>query len=504
MLSRIIFGFTLCLLAGYAGADDSNAETPPNFIIMIGDDMAVETVGCYGVGSAPAKTPKIDQLCDHGMRFDNFWSQAVCSPTRATILSGQYGFRTGVGTPVTHPSIDYPIPAKPEGSPAESGPGGGGGGQAGGGRGNRAAREFTPVVRAGYTEPSGERSKFPADAYGLPTALQADTSLGYEAAAFGKWHLASEENGGLEHPENIGFDHYSGNFNGGGVESYYAWSKVIDGEITDGKAGYATTDVVDDAARWIADRSDEKPWLAWVAFNAPHSPFGAPPAELLSAETAAAISGIDPNENAQPIYAAMIEAMDTEIGRLLDAVDPEQLANTYIIFLGDNGTPSEGVTAPFTRGRAKGTVYQGGVNVPFIVAGPGVEQGKVTQALANSVDIFATILDLAGTGANERLDEVTLDSVSLAPVFADHSVKVRDYAYVDNFGPTRTRIVNRRAIRDDQFKVIIDLQLNTTELYDLWTDPYETEDLLQETLDEETEVRYFALLAQLEELLASK
>ena len=133
-----------------------------------------------------------------------------------------------------------------------------------------------------------------------------------------------------------------------------------------------------------------------------------------------------------------------------------------------------------------------------------MEQGKTTQALANSVDIFATILDLAGTGANERLDEVTLDSVSLAPVFADHSVKVRDYAYVDNFGPTRTRIVNRRAIRDDQFKVIVDLQLNTTELYDLSVDPYETKDLLQETLAEETEVRYYALLAQLEELLASK
>jgi arylsulfatase A-like enzyme len=200
----------------------------------------------------------------------------------------------------------------------------------------------------------------------------------------------------------------------------------------------------------------------------------------------------------------MIEAMDTEIGRLLASMDTDELANTYVIFLGDNGTPSPNATAPFTSDRAKGTVYQGGVNVPFVVTGPGIDSGVVTQALANSVDLYTTILELAGTSTNEKLDGVKLDSVSLAPVLEDHSVQVRNFAYVDAFGPQQNQITNVRAIRDDQFKIVMDLQNNTTELYDLQVDPYETEDLLQETLEEETEVRYYALLAQLEELLASK
>ncbi|MGI9272995.1 MAG: sulfatase-like hydrolase/transferase [Woeseiaceae bacterium] len=505
----------LALVPLACSAETVEDDSPPNFIIMIGDDMAVETVGCYGVGSTPAKTPTIDQLCDDGMRFDNFWSQPVCSPTRATILTGQYGFRNGVGTPATHPSIDYPIPDTPDGSPSEGGargidviPGeeGGGGNRRGEGRpgGNRNARQREPVVREGYTEPADERPSISIDAYGLPTALRADASLAYEAAAFGKWHLASEENGALEHPQVVGFDHYSGNFNGGGVESYFAWSKVIDGEVTDGKTGYVTSDTVDDAIGWIAERDGDSPWLAWVAFNAPHSPFGAPPVELLSEETVAALAAADADDGRLPNYLAMIEAMDTEIARLLASVDPAELANTYVIFMGDNGTPGEAVTAPFTRGRAKGTVYQGGVNVPFVVAGPGIDGGEVTQALANSVDLYATILDLAGTAANEKLAGIKQDSISLTPVLRQSSTKVRDYAYVDHFGPTRTQIVNRHAIRDDQYKIIVDLQDNTKELYDLSVDPYESVDLLQETLDEETEVRYHALLAQLEQLRASK
>ncbi len=479
-------------------------DSPPNFIILIGDDMAVETVGCYGVGSAPAKTPRIDQLCDEGMRFDNFWSQAVCSPTRASILTGQYGFRNGVGTPAAGDrGNEYRVPEKPANSPTETGGRGGRGGGEGGRRGNREIEPNPNAQREGYTEPPNARPSISIDAYGLPAALRADTTLGYETAAFGKWHLSSADNGNLEHTSNIGFEHYSGSY-ASAVESFFAWSQVVDGGITDGRTGYATTDVVDDVIEWIDARDNGKPWLVWVAFNAPHSPYGAPPDSLLSAETAKTISALDIEENAQPFYAAMIEAMDTEIGRLLASMDTDELANTYVIFLGDNGTPSPNATAPFTSDRAKGTVYQGGVNVPFVVTGPGIEAGKITQALANSVDLYTTILELAGTGANEKLDGVKLDSVSLAPVLADHSVQVRNFAYADAFGPQNNRIENLRAIRDDQFKIVMDLQNNTTELYDLQLDPYETEDLLQETLEEETEVRYYALLAQLEELLARK
>jgi arylsulfatase A-like enzyme len=488
------------------------AEKPPNFILLIGDDMSVETVTCYGVGASPAKTPHIDQLCDSGVRFDNFWSQPVCSPTRATMLTGQFGFRNGVGTPATGPQIEYPVPDVPDASPTETGGRGGGrparrsddDAPAGDRRGPREIRENPNAQRPGYTEPPNERPSISADAYGLPAALSADASLAYQSAAVGKWHLSSEENGGLEHTRNIGFDFYAGGYDGGAVESYFAWSKVINGEITDGQTGYATTETVNDAIGWLQHKDADKPWLLWVAFNAPHSPYGAPPDDLLSEETIAKLSETDINENGHPFYAAMIEAMDTEIGRLLGSIPPEELANTYVIFIGDNGTPGNMATPPFSRNRVKGTVYQGGVNTPFVVTGPDVDGGTVSKALANSVDVFSTILDLAGVGDDERLNDVTLDAVSLAPVFRDHTAQVRDFAYADVFGPQQNQIANRRAIRDDRFKLVLDMQNDTTELYDLSVDPYEENDLLEQELGEEAQQGYDGLVNTLEDLLASK
>ena len=199
----------------------------------------------------------------------------------------------------------------------------------------------------------------------------------------------------------------------------------------------------------------------------------------------------------------MIEAMDTEIGRLLSSIDVEQLANTYIIFLGDNGTPNRMASAPFPRSRVKGTVYQGGVNVPLIVDGPGVEKGTATQSLANSVDLFATVLDLAGAVPDERIANTDLDSVSLAPVFEDHEAVVRDFAYADVFGPQQREIVNRKAIRDDRFKLVLDLQNDTRELYDLSNDPYERQNLLDNDLSTEAKTAIDNLSARLDELVAS-
>ncbi len=500
-MKKISLGIFLALMMAMpAFADDSEPERrPPNFLIMIGDDMGVETVGCYGVGSSPAKTPQLDELCGTGMRFDNFWTQPVCSPTRATILTGQYGFRNGVGTPATGPDMEHPVPDKPASAATEIG-----GRGAGGRPGGRQLRENPNAKREGYTEPANARPSIKRDAHGLPAALSADESLGYQSAAVGKWHLSSDENGGLEHTSVVGFDHYAGSYNGGAVESYYAWSKVVDGVVTDGQTGYATTETVNDALAWLERQDTDDPWLLWVAFNAPHSPYGAPPAELLSEETAARLADTDINEDGHAFYAAMIEAMDTEIGRLLASIDPDELANTYVIFIGDNGTPNRMATLPFPGDRVKGTVYQGGVNMPFIVAGPGTDKGTVSKSLANSVDLYSTILDLAGVGSDSRLDEVTLDAVSLAPVFRDHTAQVRPYAYADVYGPQQNQIVNRRAIRNDRFKLVLDRQNDTEELYDLSVDPYEQDDLLEEKLGEDAQQSYDQLVVQLDALLASR
>lgn len=477
-------------------AEDSAApaERAPNFVILIGDDMGVETLPCYPVGTQTATTPTLDNLCADGMRFDNFWAQPVCSPTRATILTGQYGFRNGVTIPTSPPNIDYRIPGLPEGSPAEFGsPPGREPLVAGGGP---RVDQAVPVSELGPIRPG-----LPADKYTLAQALKADDGLGYQTAAVGKWHLADANNGELDHPRRAGFDHYAGGFRAGGVESFYTWSKVVNGEITDGQTGYATSATVDDALSWLDNRDPDRPWLLWVAFNAPHTPIGKPPAALLSDATNAALEGAPEGRDSLPVYHAMIEAMDTEIARLLENLPEDERENTYIVFLGDNGTEGVLATEPFENGRAKGTVYQGGVNVPLIVTGPGIPVGSSTDALANSVDLFATVLDFAGTAPDPKLEAVTLDAVSLRPVLDDPTANVRSFAFADVRGRAAGGARNERAIRNARFKLYVSDQTDTIEFYDLANDPGENNDLLKSEPDSEAQANYDELQSRLAELL---
>ena len=138
--------------------------------------------------------------------------------------------------------------------------------------------------------------------------------------------------------------------------------------------------------------------------------------------------------------------------------------------------------------------------MPFVVAGPGLDGGTVSKSLANSVDLYATILDLAGTAHDSNLDDVVLDAVSLAPVLADPATQVRSFAYADVFGATRAGVANERAIRDERFKLVFDLQLDTAEFYDLSVDPYERDDLLQAALGDDAQASFDALVLQLEAL----
>lgn len=490
-----------------------SGEKPPNFLVMIGDDMSVETLSCYKIGSNPAQTPTLDNLCNSGIRFDNFWAQPVCSPTRATVLSGQYGFRNGVGAPATSPRLEYPTPEKLASAPEEAGGrtfgGGGGGGNAMGMGGGMAAG----MAGGGMAMDGANAAAAPAantgnpglypEAYGLPAALLADVSKNYQTAAVGKWHLADEVNGALDHPQRVGFEHYSGNINTGGVPSFYAWPKLVDGEHTSGETNYVTSVTVDDGLKWLDNKRDDAPWLLWVAFNAPHSPWGAPPDELLSKATAENLKTADLEGDLHAYYAAMIEAMDTEIARLLAGIDPDELDNTYIIFMGDNGTPNQAVTAPVQRQKAKGGLYQGGVNVPFMVKGPGIN-AAVTKSLTSSVDLYATILDLADIAADDRLATVVLDSVSIAPVLNDPQQQVRDFAYADVFGSVGGTYKNHRTIRNLRYKLISDVDDSSEELYDLQNDPWEDKNLLESSLASDAESNYQDLKQRLASLVSDK
>ena len=160
-----------------------------------------------------------------------------------------------------------------------------------------------------------------------------------------------------------------------------------------------------------------------MAYNAPHTPFHLPPAELHSQgnlpDDAASIEA-----NPQPYYMAALEAMDFEIGRLLASMTQEERDNTLIIFIGDNGTPNQ-VRQDYQNRRVKGTVYQGGVNVPMIVSGASVTRVNETEdALIVAADVFATVADIAGAGITELND-----SKSFKDVFSTSNSTIREFVY---------------------------------------------------------------------------
>jgi arylsulfatase A-like enzyme len=466
-----------------------SAEAAPNIILLIGDDMGVETLGFYGVGENTAETPNLDQLARDGLRFNNFWGQPVCSPTRATILTGRYGFRTGIGRPAgggplpEPPEIpDWALPlVAPVGGAMGMGMGAAEAGGMGGGMG-------APTGGTDDHLRNLPRQTLLPDEYALPMAFNANSTLGYRKAAIGKWHLAGPENGWLDHPNNVGFDHFSG-LMGGGPESYFAWNKVVNGEA-EGVVGYTPADKADDALAWLDDQGDQ-PWLLWLAFNLPHSPNHTPPDDSRLGTT-------------ERRYQAMIEAMDYQVGRILGSLEPEVRDNTYVIFMGDNGTPGGEASAPFQGDRVKGTIYQGGINLPLVVSGPEVPAGTVTDSLVNSTDLFATIMEMAGIDPTETVpDTVTHDSISFLDVLKDPAATTREWVYADEFfGGFQGVEIADYAIRDSRYKL---LRFNLVEeFYDLENDPYEHDNLLERELTADENVAFVALRDEVARLRASE
>ncbi|MCP5029024.1 MAG: sulfatase-like hydrolase/transferase, partial [Actinomycetia bacterium] len=328
------------------------SRSQPNILLLIADDYGVESSACYPelALDRAAPTPRLAELCEEGVVFENAWSSPTCSPTRAGMLTGRHSFRTGVGEQETR---DNSVSIGPD--------------------------ELT-----------------------LPRILDSADS-GYRHASFGKWHLGGE----ADNPNVMGWGHFSGLFTGA-LRDYESWTKTVDGE-TETVEQYATTETVDDALGWIG--TGEDPWLAWVAFNAPHTPFHLPPEELHTAT----LSGEDTDIEANPgvYYDAAMEALDNEVGRLLDGLSPEVRSNTVIVFVGDNGSPAR--VSSHQRGQAKGGLYEGGIHVPLAVSGPGIVTER-SDALVGTVDIFATVLDMAGIDADHQLASTETDSISFRDV----------------------------------------------------------------------------------------
>ena len=455
-------------------------DRPPNFLVLIGDDMGVETLSSYGIGTPTAITPNLDQLAEDGVLFENFWTEPICSPSRADILTGRYPFRHGVPGPLFSfwgrmgvPQPERPASAHKEALFSPLGP----------------VEELPDAMPEEYT-PGLLNSELliPELLKLLPTP--------YATGAVGKWHLSTPFNENwLDHPNANGFDNFAGPLTGI-AHSYFAWLHVENGEVRQ-ESGYVDTTNSENAIRFIHEQGDN-PWFAWVAFYNPHTNVHLPPTELLNSEARA----LDPNavstENTQPYFLAQIEALDTLVGRIMAAIPEEVIDNTYVIFLGDNGTDRwSGPPAPIDPQRVKMTTYEGGVRVPLIIRGPEIEAGARIPYMAHAVDLFATILELAA-GDDESVvpADRPIDSVSLVPYLlegADEELREWNYSSV-----LMGELSNSRTLRNSEYKLIIDN--GTEELYHIAEDPAELNPLDLENLAEPERSHYQALKAQLEVL----
>jgi len=457
----------------------------PNILVIIADDLGTEALGMYGIGEETAVTPNLDSLAAQGVRFEGFWSQPSCSPTRAALLTGRYAFRTGVRSPLRFQwaNMEAPVPQLPENSPTEL--------------------WYEPIGLAENGEAAVLRQPPPPeqlprgpglDEIMLPKILAALPEP-YTSAAVGKWHLGDFSNGGVNHPNLAGFDYYSGGLFGA-PSSYFAWRHLENGKLT-AETGYYDQRVNDDAINWISDQQ-ESPWFMWLSYSNPHTPVHLPPTDLLHSNAKYLPANFAGEENNRAYFYAQVEAMDTLIGELLESMSQDVRDNTYVIFLGDNGTVSwDNPSPPRDPQRVKGTVYEGGVSVPLIITGPGVPEGRQSAPIAHVVDLFSTILDLTGTDHESVIPEnLLLDSVSFAPqIFDPEAPGTRTWVLTE--GSLRGQ--DWSAIRDRQYKLVI--SDDREEFYDLLNDNNETDVLSLESLLGEARTAYDTLKSLLDALV---
>ncbi|WED24699.1 sulfatase-like hydrolase/transferase [Vibrio sp. JC009] len=394
------------------------ANEAPNVLLIIADDMGIDASSCYSLGDQQANMPNLEALCEQSMVFENGYSAPVCSPTRATIMTGQYGFRTGVGAAIP-----------PRGTNGLS-----------------------------------------ADANSLFDLLD---KTDYSANLLGKWHLAGAGES-LNHPEQLGVPDYFGMFKGG-VRDYFTWPAVTHGSRVKVN-NYSTTEITDKALNWMDEQKN--PWFLWLAYNAPHTPFHLPPADLHTAgDLPSDADSI--KRNPLPYYNAMLEALDSEIGRLLTSMDKKTRDNTVIMFVGDNGTPNQVTRGFYGDHAAKGTIYDSGTHVPFIVNGPGVKPGR-TDAFVSTSDLFATVAGYAGVKVDSS------DSFDFRPALSGGKGE-RDYVYVEHFqedkSDSKPSDVFGWAIREGQYK-LIQIEGEESKLYDLSVDPREANNLLADGISD--------------------
>ena len=410
------------LALGTIGTDARPPAKPPNIVFILADDLGFADVACYG--RPDLRTPNVDHLAAQGVRFlQAYANSAVCTSTRVALITGRYQYRLRVG-------LEEPL--------------------------------------VGNTEVGLEPSH-PT----LPSLLR---KAGYSSTLVGKWHLGALPRFG---PLQSGYDHFYG-FRGGAVD-YYSHASPTgkddfwDQDVAVHQAGYLTellgsraVDVVNGYAR------SRQPFMLSLHFNAPHWPWEAPGDQAESERLRAARKGLMHFDGgSQKTYQRMIEAMDLQIGRVLQALQARgMIDDTIVVFTSDNGGERFSDTWPFTGKKTE--LLEGGLRIPAVISWPArIPRGRTTDQVAISMDWLPTLLAAAGTTPDPAHPT---DGMSLLPVLTRSAPSVPRKLY------WRYKANAQRAMRDGDLK-FLKIRGNTF-LFDVVADPLERANLKHRRQDD--------------------
>ncbi|MDP6556110.1 MAG: sulfatase [Pirellulaceae bacterium] len=386
------------------------AQERPNIVFILADDMGWPDLACYG--HAFHETPVLDALASQGMKFSNFYATPVCSSTRSTILSGQYSARTGI--------TDF-IPGH--------------------------WRPFERLVVPEIDHHLKDGVRTPGD------ALQA---AGYATGHFGKWHVGNDR----EHqPDKHGYQVTERQLG----KPFRQWRE-------NPKPGPKRIDLLTDASLWFIEQHQDEPFFLTVSHHAVHIPVEGNAATIAKYEKKPKPAiGVN-----HPIYAAMVEDLDTSVARILQKLDALKLADTTIVvFASDNGGlqkiytgVGETVSTNTPLRDEKGTLYEGGIRVPLIVRWPGVvEPGTVNHEPTTTSDLLPTFCEMAGA----TLPAQPIDGTSIVSLLHDPQASLKRDAIYFHY-PHYHHSTPAGAIRMGDWKLIEFYADGRLELYNLAND----------------------------------
>ena len=426
----------LCSWLAFSNAE----ERPHNVVLFVVDDLGWRDLGCQG--SDYYQTPHIDRLAAGGVRFTNAYAAcAVCSPTRASILTGKYPARL----------------------------------------------MLTQWLPAGRWDPDKNRMRegrflrqLPLEEITLAEALKPE----FTTLHVGKWHL-----GGLpfSYPEQHGFDVNVAGSDHGAPGSYFypykgEWTipttgkPVVKQTLPDGEPGEYLTDRLTDEAVSLIREKAAGPFFLYFPYYSVHTPLQAKKEKVEKYE------GVPKSERqGNPIYAAMVETVDDSVGRVMATLDDLGLSDsTHVIFTSDNGGFAKATDNSPLRAN-KGSHYEGGIRVPMIFKGPGVRAGEVSDVPVITNDLYPTIIDLVGLP--ERPNQ-QVDGVSLAGLLKrDEAIEDRPLFWHYPHYNQHPQSAPVSIIRKGDWKLIQFLEEEKIELFDLSSDPGETENLYLENIE---------------------